>query len=423
MPNDPTPDVPVDESLERDVADLFAATRPTAPPFDVASLTAASPSVPSSVWSRIPMPARIASAIALAVVVVAAVLFTPPTPSVAAVRFDDVREEVARTRTVVYEQVVDDGEEKVAETISVLGPNLVLTERKGAWALTDFAEKRGMAVEEETKVAHVFESLGPLAKLDPEYDHTRWFRDLAKGKSEPLPDREIDGRRAAGFRVTRSFPGLDEEEHRTTYDVWVDPETKLPVRAEFAWQQVKVVQRGFRFDAKLDESRFRFEPPEGYRVERFGTRKLQDVDADAEAKLVVELGVGMGSVRFGDDRETVVKALGEPDRTQTLGQSKSLEYDSRGFGLLVGEELGLVTITCRSQFGVAVRIRDFAGRTKQGVRIGSTEAEVRKAYGEPSSVDDDSPEGGMRTLYYDGKAAWFSLWKGKVNSFVLRRPR
>lgn len=438
MPTDSDPMISIDENLEREVAALFDATRPTVPPFDVAAVTdrpAPSPSSPSpsqSLWSRVPMKVRLASVLALAAVVVAAaVLFTPPTPSVAAVRFDDVREEVGRTRTVVFEQETTvagerTGEragEKTVETISVFGPNLVRMDREGGWAVTDFAEKRGMAVDEEAKVARVFESLGPLANLDSDYDHTRWFRDLATGKSEPLPERMIDGQRAAGFRVTRELPGIDEKTRPVSFDVWVDPATKLPVRAEFEDEKVTVVQRGFRFDVELDEARFRLEPPEGYRVERFGTRKLQDVDPDEEAKLVVELGVGIGTVRFGDDKETIVKALGEPDRATPFGQSESLDYHSRGFGLLVGGERGLMMITCQSQKGVAVRIRDFAGRTKHGVRIGSTEDEVREAYGEPSSVTDDTAEGGLRTLYFDDRAAWFALWGGKVNSFVVRAPR
>jgi hypothetical protein len=134
--------------------------------------------------------------------------------------------------------------------------------------------------------------------------------------------------------------------------------------------------------------------------------------------------MGLGPVRFGMSLEEVKKLLGEPDKVIPVGEhGANVAYYSRGYGIFVSGTLGVTTISAHSQLGMAVKVRDFAGQTEKGIRIGSTEEAVRKAYGEPSRVDDPQGPGSPKVLYYDNLSGWFSLWQGKVHSLVFNIPR
>lgn len=187
----------------------------------------------------------------------------------------------------------------------------------------------------------------------------------------------------------------------------------------------RVVFDEFVFDKPLDEELFSFEPPKGYKVESFGTAKFPDPPADEDLqKPVLTPNVGIGPVKFGMSLDEVKKLLGEPEKVIPVGdRGANVEYYSRGYGMFVSETLGVVTINALSQPFFAVRVREFAGRTDKGVRIGSTEDDVRRAYGEPSSVDDPQEPGRPKDLYYNDLNGWFSLWKGKVYSMTFSIPR
>ena len=56
---------------------------------------------------------------------------------------------------------------------------------------------------------------------------------------------------------------------------------------------------------------------------------------------------------------------------------------SRGFVLTVSHRSGLKNISCISQMLNLERVRDFAGKTKEGIGIGASLKEVEKALGKP----------------------------------------
>ncbi|MGA2062819.1 MAG: hypothetical protein ABSG67_20290, partial [Thermoguttaceae bacterium] len=77
---------------------------------------------------------------------------------------------------------------------------------------------------------------------------------------ESLGEKEIDGRRVVGFRL--SIRG-------TVLSVWGDPETRVPVRLEATTALVpncNVTASDFEFNVPMDESLFSVEPPAGYTV-------------------------------------------------------------------------------------------------------------------------------------------------------------
>jgi outer membrane lipoprotein-sorting protein len=85
-------------------------------------------------------------------------------------------------------------------------------------------------------------------------------RHASEFKRDPLGEKEIDGRRVLGYRLSG---------HGGVIDLWGDPETSLPIRVEMRWPtamilNMKMTMSDFAFDVDLDESLFSIEPPPGY---------------------------------------------------------------------------------------------------------------------------------------------------------------
>ena len=91
-------------------------------------------------------------------------------------------------------------------------------------------------------------------------------------------------------------------------------------------------------------------------------------------------GVGLGPICFGMSQEKIESLLGKPDGYEA--NQTSLLYYSRGFVLSVSHRSGLKSIRCISQMLTMNRVRDFAGKTKEGIGIGSTFGS-RKSFGKP----------------------------------------
>jgi outer membrane lipoprotein-sorting protein len=106
-----------------------------------------------------------------------------------------------------------------------------------------------------------------LTSMDPLEEIRSLLRDAGKRdvKRQSLGEKEVDGRRAVGWRV--SGPGLHEP--GVTAAIWGDPETGLPIRIESysALEGVKSTLSDFVFNVDLDESLFSIEPPTGYTVQ------------------------------------------------------------------------------------------------------------------------------------------------------------
>ena len=86
-------------------------------------------------------------------------------------------------------------------------------------------------------------------------------RDKPDVKREPLGEKDIDGRRVVGFRVSSRV---------MVVSLWGDPKTGLPVLAETTtamYPDAKTTMSDFVFNVDMDESLFSVEPPAGYTVE------------------------------------------------------------------------------------------------------------------------------------------------------------
>ncbi len=88
-------------------------------------------------------------------------------------------------------------------------------------------------------------------------------RDKPDVKAESLGEKEIDGRRVIGFRI--SLP-------EAVFSVWGDPKTGLPARIEMTTKimpNLEFTISDFEFNVDMDESLFSVEPPAGYEVGSF----------------------------------------------------------------------------------------------------------------------------------------------------------
>ena len=151
-----------------------------------------------------------------------------------------------------------------------------------------------------------------------------------------------------------------------------------------------------------------------------GCKKKTDDQASQQAPgpaegLVVELGIGIGPVKFGMSKNQVIEHFGEPDKKE--GKDVGLDYiASKGLSFLLHPTKGLVSIDCWSKeypFPLA-EIATFTGRTKEGLAIGASRKEIETTYGQPSSVNTQGP---LTVLQYDNVAAIFTLKSNRLVKF------
>src|ERR1017187_592631 len=117
--------------------------------------------------------------------------------------------------------------------------------------------------------------------------------------------------------------------------------------------------------------------------------------------IVIEPGVGIGSVHSGMTIQQVISELGQPERTN----DSDLEYTN----------IGLYVSPGKSEVVRVVGVfPPFAGRTQEGIGMGSSRVDVIQAYGEPTDVKPIKP--GFEVLRYNTLGLNFELHDGKVDS-------
>ena len=84
------------------------------------------------------------------------------------------------------------------------------------------------------------------------------MKKLIEGRDQPLGIKQIDGRRAKGFRVTHMNQKMD---------LWVDAKTGDPIRMEMDFPGLgSAVMTDIVFDVELDDSLFTLIPPDDYEI-------------------------------------------------------------------------------------------------------------------------------------------------------------
>jgi len=345
-------------------------------------------------------------------------------PDGGSIAFGDVQEEMRKHETVTCTLTrYLKGKQPETSRMMALGANVARVERPdGRVVITDFKRQKILEIMPAKKKAVVLQGLAL-----PEMDLYNAVRNVQKDATKRLPERDMDGKRAIGFVVPLGGNGplgsLDTE-------VWVDVETRLPIRMESSSRGqdgervMHQVVSDLVFDSQIDESLFSLTPPPGYTVETRGTAKPlpPESDEDDEAVLVATPLVGIGRAKFGMSKEDVIKAIGKPDVVLKEGSEghEALMYYARGFQLSTHPKMGAYSIVCMTQKMFLADVRDFKGKTSEGIAMGASLKEIVEAYGKP---DKQTARGQMMDVSYTKLRLSFLLADDKLVQMYLRPPR
>jgi hypothetical protein len=112
--------------------------------------------------------------------------------------------------------------------------------------------------------------------------------------------------------------------------------------------------------------------------------------------IVISPNIPIGSLHSGMTIQDVIAELGQPTRTNIAG----LEFSS--FGLFICPDKEEFTL-----------FPPFAGRTTEGIGMGSSRTDVIKAYGEPTVKKTTGSD--VELLKYDSLGIKFQLHDGSVD--------
>jgi outer membrane protein assembly factor BamE (lipoprotein component of BamABCDE complex) len=127
-------------------------------------------------------------------------------------------------------------------------------------------------------------------------------------------------------------------------------------------------------------------------------------------------GQSVGKVRKGMSAEQVETALGKPDRKS--GRNEGIwEYTRFGFAVFT-TPAGVPVVMCGDSSGAdSALAKTFKARTKENIGMGSTRAEILKAFGQPTTTE-QSPING-EILEYKTIGLRFTLSGGKVHHLIV----
>jgi hypothetical protein len=125
--------------------------------------------------------------------------------------------------------------------------------------------------------------------------------------------------------------------------------------------------------------------------------------SNSSLPLTIEPGVAVGPVHAGMRMQDVVAKLGEPERRT----ANALEYTHRGFAVMPGSDGTARVVMCGDVTGF-----------NRPLGLGSTRADLLKAYGEPTSSE--KLPGGTESIRYNPMGMTFTLEAGKVYHMIVR---
>jgi hypothetical protein len=281
------------------------------------------------------------------------------------------------------------------------------------------ADAGTLQLDTKGKLAYRLPARGP----SPAIDFYTLFRALADDRGDPVEDHvDANGRRFPGHRARGASTLSTGQPWRVEASVWTDPATKLPVRVEMrppgGRGEAMLIER-IEFDGPIDESPFEMKVPEGYNVVGDVSLKAPPTPDEAAKLLTITPREGIGPVRFGATRAEIVAAFGEPEHEQF---DVYLNYPSRGLQLvLAGAEAGRLGLIIANPADAANANRHaFAGATREGVRIGSTAAEIVAAYG-PADAPPAGEPPRAEQLLYGRLGTQFVLMNGRVAQMIVGR--
>jgi outer membrane lipoprotein-sorting protein len=270
-----------DDPLDRAADTLRRASVPEGPPEEtitrtLAALRAATEAKPIPFYRRKLMRYALRVAAVVLVAAGAALYFTgilPPRPALA---FAEVAAKLHDARTLTYELTVEYPNQKDPVKMKVLykEPGLMRFENEGVVVIINLKQGKYLLLNPADKTAMLIDY-----KRDgnPEKDVASQIEELRKlvdKKGEPVGKKRVIGDTVAeGFRV---------EDEGFPLTVWADPKMKMPVLIEMSIgvgdREALSTMSNFQLDTKLDDSLFRLEFPDDYRLRKMETRNEKPED-------------------------------------------------------------------------------------------------------------------------------------------------
>jgi outer membrane lipoprotein-sorting protein len=194
--------------------------------------------------------------------------------NVANVTFADVLENIRNTKTLTFMVRANEKRTTIMK-VMVFDPYVsrieFLSEQipsapiiGGQIWIVDTGQGKSLVLDTVKKTGKVYPSKREM--LDT-YDTFRNFRDRVDFSVEEIGNRQIDDKKAIGFKLTK-----ENENHEII--VWADSKTELPVLIEEKFEDaegrvMQYVVTDIVFDVELDQSLFSLEPPKGYKLQEF----------------------------------------------------------------------------------------------------------------------------------------------------------
>src|ERR1035437_4050080 len=132
-------------------------------------------------------------------------------------------------------------------------------------------------------------------------------------------------------------------------------------------------------------------------------------------------GQSVGKVHKGMTAEQVEAVLGKAEQAPGAGDRWMTYVKHYGLEVSFDNEKGVRAVFCRGLLPNFPNVKAFKGKTKEGIGIESSRADIIKAYGEPTSATilDRPSDGSCESLAYKQLGLEFSLLKGRLFDIVV----
>ena len=240
-------------------------------------------------------------------------------------------------------------------------PNAAGPETTTSIMIFDIPNGRGISLVPSLKKATVMKLSNlptQVAAKAKEQDLLVQLKQAVTGKHEDLGEKTFDGRVLKGYRCTNTDPV-----HPGTpgMDIWVDPATGTPVRAEqdLPSDMGRMIMTDFVINPKLDDSLFDTSVPEGY------TAKTETFDFNVPEKDFV---AGLGLIAKANGGVFPKALMVTPEMIERAQEMVTSTEESQQFGKMFSKVMAFraATMAAGGEFV-------YAG---EGVKLGDKETPI-----------------------------------------------